>query len=221
MRALAVIVTAATPVALGAATPAARETAAGASAAGAAAVAISAAAGSSPWVSAAAGGAPPGRQDPGGADPRAADSGAADSGAADPGVTARGEPIVLGPALADPERQARLAAWWRELEAARPALSVVTVRLRRARARWREGATREGCSAAQRALAQVDGAALRRAADFAIVLEIGTALDEFGGAAAACLERRYFEFDYRLQLAEAALAAAGERAAAELARPGG
>ncbi len=129
------------------------------------------------------------------------------------------EPIFLAPAVPDPERRARLAAWWRHLEAARPALALVTVRLRRERERWREGSAREGCRTARRALREVDSAALRRGVDYRITVEIGRALDELDGAAAACLERRYFEFDYRLQVAEAALAAARARVAAELARP--
>jgi hypothetical protein len=134
-------------------------------------------------------------------------------------VTGADEPIFLAPAVPDPERRARLAAWWRHLEAARPALSVVTLRLRRERERWREGSDREGCRAARRVLGEVDSAALRRGVDYRITVEIGRALDELAGAAAACLERRYFEFDYRLQVAEAALAAARQRATAQLARP--
>ncbi len=128
-------------------------------------------------------------------------------------------PIFLAPAVPDPARRARLVEWWRHFEAARPALSVVGVRLRGERDRWREGSTRDGCRTARRALAELDSAALRRAVDYMLTLEIGQALDEFDAAAVACLERRYFEFDYRLQVAEAALAAARRRAAAQLARP--
>lgn len=129
------------------------------------------------------------------------------------------EPILLAPAAPDPERSARLVAWWRHFEVARPALALVAVRLRRERARWREGSAREGCRTARRTLREVDSAALRRVVDYRVTVEIGRALDEFDGAAIACLARRYFEFDYRLQVAEAALAAARERAAAQLARP--
>ena len=130
------------------------------------------------------------------------------------------EPIVILPAVPDPQRRARIAAWWQRFEEARPAVSAATVRLRREHRRWRERGERDGCRSAGRFLSRLDRGALLRTGDYWLTRDVGTALDELAGAAGACLRERYFEFDYRLQVGEAALRSARERAARQLAPSG-
>ena len=126
--------------------------------------------------------------------------------------------VLLRKATLDPARRARIALWWDELEAARPALSTVARELRRERERWRGTLRREGCHRARDELARLDRRVLLEKVDYFLVRDIGRALDEFDGAAAACLANRYFEFSYRLPEAEAALDRARRRAAEQLAR---
>lgn len=129
------------------------------------------------------------------------------------------ESIQLERATLDPERRARLEAWWRELRAAEPQLGTVRRHLRRELEGWRGRPHRSGCQRARRALAAVDREALTREAEFDLKLGVAHALEQFESAALACLERRYFEFDYRLRVAEAALDRARELVRAQLARP--
>lgn len=126
--------------------------------------------------------------------------------------------ILILRAEPDPARRARIAAWWDHYQAARPALERAVSELRRERAQWRGKVTPEGCRRALLALAGVDSRALLRQGDYGQAVRVGEALDELDGAARACLRRRYFEFDYRLQLAEGALASARQRALAVLRR---
>lgn len=134
------------------------------------------------------------------------------------GADADSGSILILRAEPDPVHRARIAAWWDHYQTARPALERVVWELRRERARWRGRAKPEGCRRAQRALAGVDRRALLRQGDYGLAVIMGQALDELGGAAEACLARRYFELDYRLQVAEGALASARQRALAELER---
>jgi hypothetical protein len=134
------------------------------------------------------------------------------------GAQADSDSVLILRAEPDPAHRARIAAWWDHYQTARPALARVVSELRRERARWRSAATPEGCRRAQRALAEIDRRALLSQGDYGLAVSVGEALDEFGGAAAACLERRYFEFDYRLRVAEAALSRARQKAVADLGR---
>jgi hypothetical protein len=133
-------------------------------------------------------------------------------------VSGDAESPVLRKATLDPARRARIALWWNELEAARPAFSAVTRELRRERERWRGAVRREGCHRARDELAGLDRPALLANVDYFLILDLARALDEFDGAATACLEKRYFEFDYRLQTAETALESVRRRASEQLTR---
>jgi len=126
--------------------------------------------------------------------------------------------VVLRKATIDPARRARIALWWNELEKARPTLSVVSRELHREHRRWRGTVRREGCARARQELAHLDRRALLRKVDYFLVVDLGRALDEFASAAVACLGKRYFEFDYRLQIAERALERVRRRASEELDR---
>jgi hypothetical protein len=136
------------------------------------------------------------------------------------GETEPADPIALEPATSlDPARRARLETWWRHLGTAGPILDTAVRHLRRELLAWRQRPAHPGCQRARRVLAGVDRGALTRAADFRLTMGMARVLEELDGAAAACLERRYFELDYRLQVAEAELTKARQLARAQLARP--
>lgn len=134
-------------------------------------------------------------------------------------AAAAADPITIEPAILDPARRARLEAWWRNLRAAEPVIETVTRHLRNELSAWRSRPTHPGCQRARRALLAVDRESLVRDAEYQLTIAVSRALAELEAAAVACLERRYFELDYRLQVAEAQLDRARELARGQLARP--
>jgi hypothetical protein len=129
-------------------------------------------------------------------------------------------PVSIRPGTLDPARRRRLESWWRSLRAAEPVLATVTSHLRRELLAWRgRPPTPPGCQRAPRALAALDRDSLTRDAGYHLTLVVSRALRQLEGAAAACLERRYFEFDYRLTVAEAELEQARRFVRHQLARP--
>lgn len=118
----------------------------------------------------------------------------------------------------DPVRQARSAGWLDRFTGQSSALLEAMVELDLERNNWRASSGTARCRRAHRALSEVDRAGLLEVADYRLVSQIGDGMDELGRAVRACLKRRYFELDYRLDRARRSLEGARDLAQAQ-ARP--
>jgi len=133
-------------------------------------------------------------------------------------IGARAEEPLIRRSAVDPAQRVGLESWWNRFRAAEPALALTARSLRGTRDRWRSEPSREGCRRARKVLVSVDREGLLRGAEYLAVVELATALEEFDGAAEACIEHRYFELEYRLWLAESGLERLRARLSRRLAR---
>ena len=120
-------------------------------------------------------------------------------------AAAESMPPLIERAQPDPERGARVATWVAAFASQRPALERARGELERERDFWRSSAGTRRCRRAAVALEAVDQQALFAVADYRLASTVGRAFDQLRGAVGACLERRYFELDYRLGIAARAL----------------
>ncbi len=121
-------------------------------------------------------------------------------------VAAGGATVEFERSKPDPERQARVALWWRQFAAAEPALAETRATLARAHRLWRAVRSEGPCAEARTRLDRIDRHALLEGAAYPVALEVDRVFDALTDATRACVDRRYFEFGYRLDLARDSLA---------------